>query len=171
MGSTPQMTARKGLPRRRKSDLQRVWVNMRSLALFPAVILAALLAAPARAGDGDDDSGKRPAHKVTQSDSYLMLDPMYATILDGDRPVGLLMVGIGLDIPDSKLRAEAQHAMPVLRDAFVRSLMSFGTTAVRAERQPDVVAIGDRLQGVTDRALGRKGAKLLLAQVAIRVSQ
>jgi hypothetical protein len=100
-----------------------------------------------------------------------MIDPMYATILDGDRPVGLLMVGVGLDIPDPKLRAEAVHAMPVLRDAFVRSLMNFGSTAVRAERQPEVTEIADRLQGVTDRALGRKGAKLLLAQVAIRVSQ
>jgi hypothetical protein len=132
-------------------------------------MLAAALAAPARAGD--DDASKRPAHKVTQSDSYLMIDPMYATILDDDRPVGLLMVGVGLDIPDAKLRAEAVRVMPVLRDAFVRSLMNFGTTAVRAERQPDVIEIADRLQGVADRALGRKGARLLLAQVAIRVSK
>jgi hypothetical protein len=61
--------------------------------------------------------------------------------------------------------------MPVLRDAFVRNLMNFGTTAVRAERQPDVTVIADRLQGVTDRALGRKGAKLLLAQIAMRISK
>jgi hypothetical protein len=31
--------------------------------------------------------------------------------------------------------------------------------------------IADRLQAVTDRALGRKGAKLLLAQVALRVTE
>jgi hypothetical protein len=154
-----------------KPDVQRARVQMRSIRLVPSAILAAMLALPARAGDGDDDANKRPTHKVTQSDSYLMIDPMYSTILDGDRPVGLLMVGVGLDIPDAKLRAEAVHAMPVLRDAFVRSLMNFGSTAVRAERQPDVTEIADRLQGVTDRALGRKGAKLLLAQVAIRVSQ
>jgi hypothetical protein len=49
--------------------------------------------------------------------------------------------------------------------------MNFGTTAVRAERQPDVTVIADRLQGVTDRALGRKGAKLLLAQIAMRISK
>jgi hypothetical protein len=40
---------------------------------------------------------------------------------------------------------------------------------VRSWKQPDVTVIADRLQGVTDRALGRKGAKILLAQVAIRV--
>jgi hypothetical protein len=145
---------------------------MRSAHVLSAMLLAAALAVPARADDGaPDDSGKKPAHKVTQADSYLMIDPMYATIMDGDRPVGMLMVGVGLDIPDAKLRGEAVHAMPVLRDAFVRNLMNFGTTAVRAERQPDVTVIADRLQGVTDRALGRKGAKLLLAQIAMRISK
>ena len=132
--------------------------------------LALLLALPARADD-DDGGGKAPKHKVTQSDSYLMIDPIYSAIMDSDRPVGMLMVGVGIDIPDAKLRGEAVHAMPVLRDAFVRSMMSFSTTFVRPERQPDVAAIADRLQRATDRVLGRKGARLLLAQVAIRISK
>ncbi len=143
---------------------------MRSSPVLAALLLAALLAAPARAGDGDD-GGKAPKHKVTQSESYLMIDPMYSAILDGDRPVGLLMIGVGLDIPDARLRAEAEHAMPVLRDAFVRNMLNYSTTSVRSWRQPDVVQIADRLQGVADRALGRKGAKVLLAQVAIRVTK
>jgi flagellar basal body-associated protein FliL len=144
---------------------------MRSSPVLAALLLAALLAAPARAGDGASDGGKAPKHKVTQSESYLMIDPMYSAILDGDRPVGLLMIGVGLDIPDAKLRGEAEHAMPVLRDAFVRNMLNYSTTSVRPWRQPDVVQIADRLQGVADRALGRKGAKVLLAQVAIRVTK
>ena len=36
---------------------------------------------------------KAPEHKITQSESYLMLDPIYTTIVDDDRPVGMLMVG------------------------------------------------------------------------------
>jgi hypothetical protein len=137
--------------------------------------LTLLVVLPARADDGDNgdsgSGGKAPKHKVTQSDSYLMIDPIYSAIMDGDRPVGMLMVGVGIDIPDAKLRGEAGHAMPVLRDAFVRSLMSFSTTFVRPDRQPDVTAIADRLQRATDRVLGRKGATLLLAQVAIRISK
>jgi len=144
---------------------------MRSVRLLSALALAIALASPARADDGNDGDGKKPKHKVTQSDSYIMVDPMYSTILDGDRPVGMLMVGVGLDIPDKKLRGEAEHAMPVLRDAYVRNLMNFATTSVRAWRQPDVTQIADRLQAVTDRALGRKGAKLLLAQVALRITK
>jgi hypothetical protein len=145
---------------------------MRSSPVLAVLLLAALLAAPAHAGDdAGGDGGKAPKHKVTQSESYLMIDPMYSAILDGDRPVGLLMIGVGLDIPDAKLRGEAEHAMPVLRDAFVRNMLNYSTTSVRSWRQPDVVQIAERLQGVADRALGRKGAKVLLAQVAIRVTK
>lgn len=141
---------------------------MRSLSRLAALALAAVLAVPAHAGEG---GGKSPKHKVTQSASYVMIDPMYSTILDGDKPVGMLMIGIGLDIPDEKLRAEAQHALPVLRDAYVRNLLNYSTTAVRSWKQPDVTLIADRLQGVTDRALGRKGARVLLAQVAMRLTK
>jgi hypothetical protein len=141
---------------------------MRSSAFFLSLlfVLGAALAGPARADDGQT----MPVHKVTQSESYIMLEPMYATIMDGDHPAGLLLVAIGLDIPDAKLRAEAEHAMPVLRDDYVRSLIAFAWTHVRLTEQPDVVEIANRLQRVTDKALHRSGARVLLAQVASRVT-
>ncbi|MEJ0027757.1 MAG: hypothetical protein WDN01_17165 [Rhizomicrobium sp.] len=147
---------------------------MRSVPLAALLLSAALLAGPARAAEGGDDKdgdGKAPKHKVTQSDSYMMVDPLYLPIFEGDRPVGMLMIGVGIDIPDPRLRAEAEHAMPILRDGFVRNLMNFSTTSVRSWRQPDAAAIADRLQRVTDRVLRRKGARLLLAQVAMRISK
>ncbi len=139
---------------------------MRSVS---AVIVALLVLAvsPARA---DNDEQKNAKHKVTQSKSYLMVDPIYTTIMTNDRPAGILMIGIGIDVPDEKLRSEAEHALPVLRDAYLRNLMSFAATQVRTSTQPDVTVIANRLQGVTDRALGRKGARLLLAQVAMRLT-
>ena len=140
---------------------------MRSVAAL-IVALLVLAVSPAHA-DGDDQKGAK--HKVTQSKSYLMIDPIYTTIMTNDRPSGMLMIGIGIDIPDDKLRSEAEHSMPVLRDAYVRNLMSFAATQVRTNVQPDVTVIATRLQGVTDRALGRKGAKLLLAQVAMRLTE
>jgi flagellar basal body-associated protein FliL len=103
-----------------------------------------------------------------QSESFIMIEPMYTTIVDEGRPTGMLLVAIGLDIPDRDLRAEADHGMPVLRDDYVCSLMSFTAATVRPARQPDVVAIADRLQRVTDKALHRKGARVLLAQVVIQ---
>ena len=139
---------------------------MRSKCRALVLALAALAVMPARA----DDDKKAAVHKVTQSKSYLMIDPIYATIVSNDHPAGLLMIGVGIDVPDEVLRAEADHAMPVLRDAYVRNMMAFAATQVRIWRQPDVALIAQRLQAVTDRALGRKGARVLLAQVAMRLT-
>jgi len=139
---------------------------MRSAALSLTLFGVLLATPPAVADDGQ----QAPVHKVTQSESYIMLEPMYATIMDGERPAGLLLVAVGLDIPDPVLRANAERAMPLLRDDYIRSLVSFTWTNVRLSQQPDVVAIADRLQRVTDRALHHAGARVLLAEVASRIS-
>jgi flagellar basal body-associated protein FliL len=113
---------------------------------------------------------KAPEHKTTQSKSYIMVDPIYTTIVADNRAAGMLMIGAGLDVPDERLREEITRSMPVLRDAYIRNLMTFTTNIVRTDAQPDVGLIASRLQAVTDRALRKKGAKVLLAQVAIRVT-
>jgi flagellar basal body-associated protein FliL len=135
------------------------------------LLLAATLGAglPARAEDAPK-AQKAPEHKTTQSTSYIEIDPIYTTIVADDRPAGMLMVGAGLDVPDAKLRDDVNRSLPVLRDAYIRNLMTFTANVVRTDAQPDVVMIADRLQAVTDRALGKKGATVLLAQVAIRVT-
>jgi hypothetical protein len=138
----------------------------------PILALAALLLValgPASARAGDDKP--MPEHKITQAESYVGLNPMYATILDNGRPVGLLLVSIGLNIPDEHLRSETIRALPVLRDFYLRNLMTYTATAVRPWRQPDVEMIARRMQGVTNRALHSKGAQVLLGQVMIRISR
>ena len=145
----------------------------KALALIMTFALA--LAIPASAASGDDkdkDKKDRKAavHKITQSETYLMIDPIYTSIMDGGKPLGLLMIGIGLDVPNHDLRDRVNREMPLLRDAYVRNMMAFTSVSVRSSRQPDVVEIADRLQGVTDRMLQKKGARILLAQVAMRLS-
>ena len=142
---------------------------MRSLSL--ALLIAAALAAGAARADDAADANKKPEHKITQSKSFIMVEPFYTTIYDAGRPAGMLMVAIGLDIPDEGLREQVDGGMPLLRDYYLRSLSSFAATAVRPWAQPDVTAIGERLQRVTDRALHRPGAKVLLAEVAMRLSR
>jgi flagellar basal body-associated protein FliL len=136
---------------------------------FPVWSLGLLAALTLAAHADEDDPQKAPEHKITQSKSYLSLDPIYTTIVDDNHAQGMLMVGVGLDVPDDALRTVATRSLPVLRDAYVRNLMAFTSSSVRTSAQPDVSQIADRLQGVTDRALGKKGAKILLAQVAMRV--
>ncbi len=141
---------------------------MRVSRLIPVLAACLLAAAPLRAAE--EGAKKKPEHKVTQSESYLEVEPIYTTIVGDNRARGMLMVGVGLDVPNEELREEATRSLPVLRDAYVRNLMAFTSSSVRTDAQPDVGMIADRLQSVTDRALKKKGAKVLLAQVALRVT-
>ena len=146
-------------------------MRLRPIFLVIAALIASLAGAssPVRAEDAPKDQ-KAPEHKITQSKSYVLLDPIYTTIVADNRSAGMLMVGAGLDVPNDALRDEVTRSMPVLRDAYIRNLMTFTANIVRTDSQPDVNLIADRLQAVTDRALKKKGAKVLLAQVAIRVT-
>ena len=135
-----------------------------------AVIAIALTALPGHAAEHGEKAQKAPEHKTTQSKSYIMVDPIYTTIVADNRPAGMLMVGVGLDIPNEELHKEVSRSMPVLRDAYIRNLMTFTANVVRTDAQPDVGVIAARLQAVTDRALKKKGAQVLLAQIAIRVT-
>src|SRR5262249_9129806 len=92
--------------------LERLGQPMRSLAL--PIVLTTLRAANGLHAADD----RKPEHKITQSKSYIMLEPFYTTIYDEGRPAGLLMVAIGLDIPDDELRTEANRGMPLLRDNY-----------------------------------------------------
>jgi flagellar basal body-associated protein FliL len=139
---------------------------MRKSFLLSIIVLLALFA-PAHGAE----ARKPPVHKITQSVSFLGLDPIYTTIMEGNKPLGLLMIGIGLDVPDADLRDRVTQSMPSLRDAYVRTLMSYTATSVRPWRQPDVGEIADRLQRVTDHMLNRQGARILLGQVAIRLTR
>jgi flagellar basal body-associated protein FliL len=150
--------------------LRRIaWGMRRALS---ALLLLALATGSALAaedgGDTDKKKAKAPEHKLTQSESWVELDDFYTTIVGDNRPAGMLMVRLGLDIPEPGLRENAEHAMPVLRDAYLRSLMAYTATSVRLDSQPDITLIADRLQTITDRALKKKGARILLRQVALR---
>ena len=135
----------------------------------PALLVAGLIAA---AGPASAEAAPEMAqHKTTQAESFIMIEPIYSSILEGIRPRGLLLVEIGLDVEDPKLRAQVVHSLPVLRDAYVRSQMLYAATAVRIWRQPSVEDISSRMQAVTDQVMGRKGARVLMAQTAIRITR
>jgi flagellar basal body-associated protein FliL len=143
---------------------------IRHLGPLVAVTFA-LSMGEARAAETPPAQGGGAQHKSTSSESYVIIDPIYSTILDGGKPRGLLMVELGLDVPDAKFRADVNKALPVLRDAYVRGLVIYASTAVRPYRQPSVEDIATRLQTITDKVMGKKGAQVLMAQTAIRITR
>ena len=138
-----------------------------ALLCLAATMIPLCSGSPAWAADNNAPAQR----KTTQSESYIMIDPMYASILDGIKPRGLLMVELGLDIPDAKLRDRVAQNLPALRDAYVRSLLTYAASAVRPWRQPNVEDIANRMQTITNRLLGREGAKVLMAQTAVRLTR
>jgi flagellar basal body-associated protein FliL len=145
---------------------------MRLGPLISLCAAAALLClCPTGAANAAEGNKEAAEHKTTQSESYINIAPLYASILDGVRPRGLLMVEVGLDVPDAKLRERVNHSLPALRDAYVQNLLTYAATSVRPWRQPNVEDIANRLQTVTNRVIGRDGAKVLMAQTAIRITR
>jgi flagellar basal body-associated protein FliL len=138
-----------------------------------ALLCLAALAIPAFSGPAalGAESNAPAQRKTTQSESYIQIEPMYASILDGIKPRGLLLVEVGLDVPDAKLRDRVTQNLPALRDAYVRSLLTYAATAVRPWRQPNVEDIATRMQTITDRLVGGPGAKVLMSQTAIRLTR
>jgi flagellar basal body-associated protein FliL len=124
----------------------------------------------AEEGHAAETAAQPAQHKTTQSVSYVSMEPLYASILDGSRSSGLLMVEVGLDVPDAKLRDKVNRSLPMLRDAYVRSLLIYAATSVRPWRQPNVEDIATRMQTITDRVMGGQGARVLMAQTAIRLT-
>lgn len=137
------------------------------LRVLGAAVLAAALTPPAQAGEAQAPA----ARKATQAESYVGIEPFYATILDNGRPRGLLLVEMSLDVPEARFRDRVNQSLPVLRDAYTRSLLVYAATAVRPWRQPSVEDIAGRLQGITDQVMGKKGARVLMAQTAIRITR
>ena len=138
-----------------------------------AFLCLAALAIPVFSGSAvlGAESNTPAQRKTTQSESYIQIEPMYASILDGIKPRGLLLVELGLDVPDAKLRDRVTQNLPALRDAYVRSLLTYAATAVRPWRQPNVEDIANRMQTITNRLVGGEGAKVLMSQTAIRLTR
>jgi flagellar basal body-associated protein FliL len=130
----------------------------------------ALSVSPSLAAD-EQPPQQTAQHKTTTSLTYVIIDPIYSTIHDGGKPRGLLMVELGLDVPDAALRADVNRFLPLLRDAYVRSLLTYAATTVRPNRQPNVEDIGNRLQAITDKVMGKQGARVLMTQTAIRITR
>ena len=134
---------------------------MRRLAPSACAAIALALAAPAPTRAGEPASRKKGG-----GESFITLPALNASILRGSGRRGVLSVEAGLDIPDAALRKRAEQSMPRLRDAYARFLLTYAA-AVPAGGAPDPQVVGDRLQGATDKVLGRPGARLLLGTLLI----
>lgn len=138
-------------PRR---SLLAVWFCTLTLA-FGAV-------AQARSAEG---GGKR----TTSGASFVQFATINAPIASRYRFGGALVVESGLDIPDAKLRAQAQALRPRVQDALRAAVADFAQTRYRPGAAPNVAVMGQVMQAAVDKVLGQPGgAKLLLVSVMVQ---
>ena len=70
------------------------WPSLPDLFRAAALALPRFCAVGARTAQASE--APAPAQrKTTQSESFVVIDPMYATILEGSKPRGLLMIELG----------------------------------------------------------------------------
>ncbi len=143
-----------------------------SLALAAAVPNAAFAAGGggggSSSGSSSSSSSSSNSRAPSYTDSYVAIDTMQVSIIQSAQVRGMLVVSIGLDIPDAHLRERAEHAMPRLRDAYIHNLSRLGTTRVDPRRIPNVEMISQILQSTTDEVLNEEGAQVLFMNVLVR---
>ncbi|PZO06711.1 MAG: Tat pathway signal protein [Alphaproteobacteria bacterium] len=125
-------------------------------ALAPAAL--GLIATSARAGGPSGGGGGASAN------TYLRYPTITATSAQPGGRRGIMTVETGVDVPDEALRLRAEQSAPRLRAAYA-VVVQRNASQLLPGAPPNVDQLSRELQVVTDRVLGRTGAKLLLGTV------
>ena len=102
--------------------------------------------------------------KKSGGESYLPVDSITGATTRGGGRRGVLTVDCGLDIPDPKLREQADKLMPRLHAAYLQTVLTYAA-GLTPGTPPNPLLIAQSLQRQTDLVLGRPGARLLLGAV------
>lgn len=98
--------------------------------------------------------------------SYLPIKAVVATVMRRNGGRGVITLECGLDIADEGLRRRADESQPRLRAAYAGFVQSYAA-GMPAAGVPDADYLSRELQRVTDRTLGKPGAKFLLGTILV----
>ncbi len=104
----------------------------------------------------------------TATENFVEFYPSAATIFNGHRPAGFMHFEYGLDIIDPRIRERAIKMAPLLRDAYGRILSQYAGSIYSLGEVPDMNYLTTRMQGITDRIIGKGKAKFLVANLMVR---
>jgi hypothetical protein len=144
---------------------------MRPVSLLLAAALLAPTAAPAAAAaesaptQAQEQAPASRQERLTSAESYVPLPTLSAGVLQRNANRGIIVVDMGLDIPDAALRRRARLNAPRLRDAARTALATYASTYYRDRTAPDPAELTRQLQLATNRILGGEGARVLLVNI------
>jgi flagellar basal body-associated protein FliL len=137
-------------------------------APFLAFALWAVTAMPAAAAGGGSAPQQAPAtrqERLTSAESFVPMPTLSAGVLQRNASHGVIVVDMGLDIPDADLRRRAVLNAPRLRDALRTALATYASTYYRDRTAPRPDELTRQLQLAVNRVLGAEGARVLLANI------
>ncbi len=117
------------------------------------------------AGGGKDTS------ESGDSDDVIAVAPLSIPIIKDAQVRGFLQLEIGLIAGSPEMHRYIEAAMPRLRDAYIRNMNVFATNHLVVDRVPDLTAVGQTLQAITDHTLQSKGATVLFGQIMVQQVQ
>jgi hypothetical protein len=118
-----------------------------------------------------------PSHLVAaenkskeEGDQYMKrlieMKSVTVNIFRSDYRAGKLEIAINLDVPNAELFERAELSQPRLRAAYIQALTAL-VYDLPQRQPPDLKQMVFELQKVTDKVLGRPGARVLLSAVII----
>ena len=125
--------------------------------------MAACLMMPSRpiaAEDTGKDEGEQYMKRLIEMKSVTV------NIFRSDYRAGKLEIAISLDVPNHELFERAELSQPRLRAAYIQALTAL-LYDLPQRQAPDLKQLAFELQRVTDKVLGRPGARVLLSAVII----
>ncbi len=143
--------------------------------LFGLIAVIILSTAPAMASGGKPKEAAKSGPKTfgtkaisAGSESFLQFYPSAATVFSGYKPAGLMHFEYGLNIENSAVRERAVKLAPRLRDAYGRVLAQYAGSLYSPGEVPDMEYLVSRMQGITDRMIGKGNARFLVSTLMVR---
>ena len=142
----------------------------RMLASLPAALAAAMLVAAPAAGappTAPKEEIDPQAKRITGSEHYVPTFGLRASITRGFKIHGSLTVDAGLDVPDAKIRRQAEALKPRIMSSMHEAVLNYASLSYVIGDRPDADMLRMRLQKAVDGVLGKGNATVALASVLV----
>ncbi len=137
--------------------------SRRNLVLAIASVIAGCLAMPSQSVAAEDKSKEEGEQYMKR---LIEMKSMTVNIFRSDYRAGKLEIAVNLDVPNPELFERAELSQPRLRAAYIQALTAL-VYDLPQRQPPDLKQLVFELQRVTDKVLGRPGARVLLSAVII----
>jgi hypothetical protein len=115
--------------------------------------------------------GKHEAEKAPIAQSanaiFVDLESMAVAVIRNQRIEKQVILQVSLEVPDEATRLKVSHALPVIKDAFIRDLYDYFAIQPPGRSGVNVEAIKKRLKRTADIVMGKGMIRAVLIQGAV----